>query len=97
MNFRVGQKVVCIEDRWVTRSPTPFPMPSKGSVSTVTEILQRVGYSYGVQLRLAEFGTGVFVADHFRHAIDISVFTAILTKTRKENLRLARRPVKEDA
>lgn len=107
MNFRVGQKVVAIKE--ISSSETHIAI-AKGALLTVRGVVTSplAHDRGGVGLLLEETRNGIhpdcgleyaYRIKNFRPAVepDISVFTAALTKTRKENLRLAKRPVKEDA
>jgi hypothetical protein len=97
MTFRVGMKVVCISDNWQNvNGGTHFgPIPRKGDVSTVTG----KGNWHGAEIISLDGFNSMWAAVDFRPAVEpsIEIFTAMLKKTRKENVRLARRPVKEDA
>ena len=47
MNFHVGQKVVCVNDRGDTRGFYYEPqLPKRGSVYTIREIVPRGAYGY---------------------------------------------------
>jgi hypothetical protein len=110
MNFRVGQKVVAITDGVLVYDYGEASLESlyKGVVYTIRSIADPKHSSAGIcGLRFVGITNPIapngmeraYQADEFRPAVepDISCFTAILKKTRKENLRLAKRPVKEDA
>ena len=97
MNFRVGQKVVCILDAWWSvadgLSNENFPtsiLPVKGGIYTVA---RSAGHSAGYDLiELFEpmkhlDGTPRFAADGFRPVVinktDISAFTRLLAPNAK--------------
>lgn len=92
MSFRVGQKVVCVNDRWMDKA---FALPVKGSVYTVRDI--EVHPSYGTFIRLVEisnpparFQDGYFEVsfqvEGFRPVVErktsIAIFQAMLTRPR---------------
>ncbi len=96
MNFRVGQKVVCITNEWTVEPGLEDCCPRRGTIYTVTGKTKTPGGRPA--LCLAELPSGVgALAINFRPAVepDISVFTAMLKKTRKENLRSAKIPARE--
>jgi hypothetical protein len=103
MNFRVGQKVVCIARQGWYREDNGQRTPGgpiQNDICTVTGIdtTQPVP-----ALCLEEYGRdNIWDARYFRPAVepDISVFTAMLAKKQHENqkaARIPRRRVKEDA
>jgi hypothetical protein len=97
MNFRVGQKVVAITDVWTVISGGEGSPPTKGGVYTVTSVEPWGNYN---GIRVAEKPQpNLYDVKGFRPAVEpsIEIFTAMLKKTRKENVRLAKRPVKESA
>lgn len=81
-NFHVGQKVVCINDSWITvRGPEGGHDPVKGSVYTIEKII----FDDCCYLILEEFfQDDEFHSEGFRPLVekktDISIFTAMLTK-----------------
>jgi hypothetical protein len=97
MNFRVGMRVICIFDEWKVLCGVSCGAPAKGKVYTVTSIEP---WNNFMGLRLEELPeVGLYDVNGFRPAVEpsIEIFTAMLKKTRKENVRLARRPVRENA
>lgn len=95
MNYRVGQKVVCITNEgWPGESSIPGD-PKKGSVGTITNMY--ITYYGCPVLELAEWPQpGGFIndkwykpgwlAEDWRPIVktDISIFTAILTSTKQK-------------
>ncbi len=84
MTFRVGQKVVCVDDG--PNANGLIPSVRTGETFTVATIDPTIRFgAYGVQLveRAARAPTYVFRADRFRavHETNISIFTAMLDKT----------------
>jgi hypothetical protein len=94
MNFRVGQKVVCVEDRFSARCRIDIPaLPVKGQTYTVRGVY---GHANGQMIWLEEIANPLCVLDdvggapiepcwpscRFRPAVDrktdISTFTKIL-------------------
>lgn len=89
MNFRVGQKVVCISDDWFCQHPIVFPI--KGRIYTVRgknlephNAVSPVGL-YLVEIVNTVFGAreNAFDAEGFRPLVekktDISIFTHMLS------------------
>lgn len=88
-NFRVGQKVVCVDDRWETMDETQRgkPSPFRGRVCTVAAKVSRYRETY---LVLAEFSPDSgFLASRFRPAVDkpasIEVFRKMLVPSEGVN------------
>ena len=96
--FHIGQKVVCIQDVWVSGEPTQEPpgiiKPSVGDVLTIREMVRQDGVLYFkfAEIHNKPFGgylETVFEAIGFRPVVekktDISVFTAMLNKSPTKN------------
>lgn len=79
MTFRVGQKVVCVNDGLVFLLGTPDL--KRGQIYTVRKVYMNTG---DLMLRLENVSSG-WVATRFRPIVerntDITVFTEILRKT----------------
>ncbi len=91
MTFRVGQEVVCIQEReWkrLAGGANPSPEhPVKGDVYIIDEIKEWAGF--GCAIRIAGFGRNWYLTIHFRpvqkRKTDISSLVALLkTKSEKE-------------
>lgn len=93
MTFRVGQKVVCIRNRWFTRPYKGEVFPSLGEVYTIRAL---VDYGYGplglqfFEIRNPKYYRSEdcdFRADNFRPVVarktDISIFTAMLNHSQQ--------------
>ena len=93
-NFRVGQKVVCVDTRWIVTSHKEI-VPVKNVVYTIRSV--EIGYQGLPVIRLVEiinephqysdgFKEARFIARRFRPIVtrktDISVFKAMLTDER---------------
>lgn len=90
MNFRVGQKVVCVDASSHFSGVWGGDVPVEGAVYTVKAVgPSRRTYSFGIPcLWLREItndGDGEYQASRFRPAVerktDISIFTKMLTDT----------------
>jgi hypothetical protein len=89
MSFRVGQKVVCVDDNWGTNRCPGEVLPVKRSVYTIRGFEDCDATDPRPAIWLEEIvnpvrhdGEVSFVTTHFRPAqkFDISIFTAMLTK-----------------
>jgi hypothetical protein len=84
--FRVGQKVVCVDENWRARPYQWEALPKKGEIYTIRQIdCERDGI--GVRLheihnKLHEYAEGFgevrFNSSHFRPVVDISDLQAIV-------------------
>jgi hypothetical protein len=85
MAFHVGQKVVCILDRWVNLyGGEQVPGPKKGEVCTITKISS---WNKFTMIDLAGWGR-CYSAANFRPVVEkptsIAIFTAMLTPSPKQ-------------
>jgi hypothetical protein len=93
MKFRIGQKVVCVNDDYDPLLFRHADWPTKGQAYTVAAVTRSCGTSSHIGLRLVEIknagwnqdvgclvGYG-FSARRFRPATDIAVFEKMLKRT----------------
>lgn len=92
MKFRVGQKVVCINDDYDPHLCRHADWPTKGQVYTVVAVTKSRGTSSRAGLQLAEIKNSGwnqdvgclvdygFSAKHFRPLTDIAVFAKMLNQ-----------------
>lgn len=90
-SYRVGQKVVCINDDWYDqyRRPITKASPRKGAIYTVSGFKTCNNWPEDVWIQLSEFESSIgFKVVNFRPVIDktadISVFTKILDEVNGE-------------
>jgi hypothetical protein len=74
MVFRVGKKVVCVDDDWFPCAPVAGKaLPLKGQVFTVSDVHVLGGFEL---VSLSEYvPRHVFAADHFRPAVEPGIET----------------------
>lgn len=98
-NFRVGQKVVCVDDQWHDENWAGFPCPlNVGKVYTIKKIgasektvfMGKKGYP-SLTLHEVDHPYGDFAGfahDRFRPVVerktDISIFKALLTPSKEK-------------
>ncbi len=93
-NFQVGQRVVCINDRFHGHKRNGFALPKQGQVYTIRRLVSR-GYGVGLLLNeiqnperqfINDYGEPGFLAHRFRPVVerktDISIFTKMLDGSR---------------
>ena len=70
-NFRVGQRVVCINDDWHDEFRRETSGPNRGSVNTIAEIGYHPDWPYLVLLGLNGWSDPPYYsAAHFRPAVE---------------------------
>jgi len=91
--FEVGQRVLCVDDRWVLwvngvpadPQPSDWCTPKRGSIYEVAGLgLMRMEGEVREMIVIAQFGNQGWDCRYFvplkKTETDISVFTAMLTK-----------------
>lgn len=77
MSFRIGQEVICIDDRWVCAAlpyrgacvPDGVIAPTKKSIYTIWDIVHFPGYEVEF-LKFCELKVGTWIASAFRPLIE---------------------------